>query len=171
MPRIKPTSNYSKTKVDNLLDCLEEVLPIGSDEWDQVVALHNSDFTRTLETLFPFKESFLLYLEKRCQLEKAKEMKQQQEEKAEEMKQQQEEMKRPQEEKVQERAEKEEREQKRREEVQRNREEKEAKEEKERKRREEKEDKMFAAIMSMGQTIALALAGKSLVAPEIARHS
>ena len=34
-------SNFSQQEVDTMLDCIEQKLPIGSDEWESVAEAHN----------------------------------------------------------------------------------------------------------------------------------
>ena len=43
MVRTNSACNYSIAEVNNLLSRLEEFLPIGSEEWNRTIALHNDD--------------------------------------------------------------------------------------------------------------------------------
>jgi hypothetical protein len=47
-------SNYSGTEIEHMLDILEEILPIGTDEWQAVEDQHNIDgvYNRTALTGF-----------------------------------------------------------------------------------------------------------------------
>ena len=38
------TSNYSTSELEGFLSILEDVLPIGPDEWDEVAGRHAEDF-------------------------------------------------------------------------------------------------------------------------------
>lgn len=46
-------SNFSQKEVDMMLNCIEDKLPIGSDEWENVDEMHNktSGKTRTGDSI------------------------------------------------------------------------------------------------------------------------
>ena len=43
MPRTSSSSNYSRAETFNMLDCLEEMLSIGSEKWGNLFDTHNDN--------------------------------------------------------------------------------------------------------------------------------
>lgn len=52
-------TNRGPAFTEFLLDAIEEVIPIGSDEWDRVLALHNERWSQTGRTVDAFRRRFL----------------------------------------------------------------------------------------------------------------
>ena len=53
-PKKKRSTNFSERELQSLLDTIESILPIGSEEWDRVRNVHSIDFEeqqRTVESL------------------------------------------------------------------------------------------------------------------------
>ena len=51
-------SNYSKAETNFALDCIEQIVPIGSEEWNQVVLLHATKYEKQKRNLQSIRRKF-----------------------------------------------------------------------------------------------------------------